>query len=360
MGSTDDSVLPLNFTPCKLHGTGSPEVPLAMKFAHLSMLPLAAVLVLPAVAQEPDAAPANQPAQQQTQQTQTDQQVAAQPQHEPLTTERREGFWGRLNPFARKKYVERQLEPVRGRVNELDELTHQNANQIRDVDARAQQGIQQANTMANQADQKATEAGSRAQQAQQTASMAATKVQSVEQAIGNLDQYRPMIETEIRFRPGQLALSSRAKEALDEIAAPLKGQNGYIVEVQGFSSGSGRAALENSQRLADSVVRYLVLNHDVPVYRIFVVGMGNALRPAAEGEARRTVGGRVELSVLKNSISDMRAQSQSYAPANQNGVQPQQNQQPQTGGAVGSQPQSGTESSQPAGISQPQSQEPPR
>ena len=35
----------------------------------------------------------------------------------------REGFWGRVNPFARKSYVKRQTEPIRDRVNELDELT---------------------------------------------------------------------------------------------------------------------------------------------------------------------------------------------------------------------------------------------
>ena len=56
----------------------------------------------------------------------------------------------------------------------------------------------------------------------------------------------------------------------------MKSQRGYIIEVQGFSSGKGQAAIANSQKMAESVVRYLVLNHEIPVYRIYLVGMGNA------------------------------------------------------------------------------------
>ena len=56
--------------------------------------------------------------------------------------------------------------------------------------------------------------------------------------------------------------------------------------------------------MADSVVRYLVLNHEIPVYRIYVVGMGNApVRPADEAaKTKRTSGGRVEISLLKNDL----------------------------------------------------------
>src|SRR5439155_11465115 len=119
-----------------------------------------------------------------------------------------------------------------------------------------------------------------------------------------IDQYQPASEVEIRFSPGQMALSKKAKDAIDGIAGSLKDQKGYIVEVQGFSSGRGIAAVRNSQNMAEAVVRYLVLNHDVPVYRIYTVGMGNAPVPAAADgtKARRTSGGRVEISLLKNGV----------------------------------------------------------
>jgi outer membrane protein OmpA-like peptidoglycan-associated protein len=226
-----------------------------------------------------------------------------------LQPEAREGFWGRVNPFARKKYVARQTEPIRDRVNELDELTAANSKQIKDVDSRAQQGIQMASAKAAEADQHATEAGSKAQAAQQTADQASTRLNTVEQVVTNIDQYQASTQTEIRFRPGQTVLSKNAKEALDEMATPLKSERGYVVEVQGFSSGHGQVAIANSQKMAESVVRYLVLNHDIPVYRIYLVGMGNAPAPATTAEGtekpKRVNGGRVEVSLLKNNLEQL-------------------------------------------------------
>ena len=221
----------------------------------------------------------------------------------------REGFWGHLNPFARKKYVARQTQPIRDRINELDELTASNTKAIKDTDARSQQGIQLASAKANEADQHAIDAGNRAQAAQQTAQQAHTRLDSVEKVVTNIDQYQPTTQTEILFKPGQTVLSQNAKSALDEMATPLKSQRGYVVEVQGFSSGHGQVAIANSQKMAESVVRYLVLNHDIPVYRIYLVGMGNAPAPAAasatETPKKRITGGRVEISLLKNNLEQL-------------------------------------------------------
>jgi outer membrane protein OmpA-like peptidoglycan-associated protein len=239
----------------------------------------------------------------------------------PLQPPAREGFWGRVNPFARKKYVQRQTQPIRDRLNELDELTASNSKMIKDVDGRAQEGIKMASAKANEADQHAIDAGNKAQMAQQTATQANTRLTTVEQVVTNIDQYKPSTQTEIRFRPGQTVLSQNAKDALDQMATPLKDQRGYIVEVQGFSSGRGTAAIQTSQKMADSVVRYLVLNHDIPVYRIYVVGMGNAPSPNADqaqattGKTKHTSGGRVEISLMKNDLETL-ANNGAPAPAN--------------------------------------------
>ncbi|MFZ1918498.1 MAG: OmpA family protein [Terriglobales bacterium] len=228
---------------------------------------------------------------------------------DPLQPEMREGFWGRVNPFARKKYVARQTQPIRDRINELDELTAANSKQIKDVDARAQQGIQLASAKASEADQHAIDAGNKAQTAQQTADKASTRLNTVEQVVTNIDQYQPSTQTEILFKTGQTVLSKNAKAALDEMATPLKNQRGYVVEVQGFSSGNGQVAISSSQKMAESVVRYLVLNHDIPVYRIYLVGMGNAPLPSAAADEakpkKRITGGRVEVSLLKNNLEQL-------------------------------------------------------
>jgi outer membrane protein OmpA-like peptidoglycan-associated protein len=233
----------------------------------------------------------------------------------PLAIETKEGFWGRVNPFARKKYVQRQLHPVADRLNELDELTAGNTKNIKDVDGRAQAGIKLAADKANEADQHAIDAGNRANTAQTTAQAANTRLTGVETAVGSIDQYHPINQAEIRFRPGQNVLSKPAKEALDGMATTLKDQRGYVVEVQGFSSGHGQTAIGNSQKMADAVVRYLVLNHDIPVYRIFVVGMGNAPKNDADGKPIRISGGRVEVSLLKNNLDQLASGAAPVAPA---------------------------------------------
>ncbi|HUO24273.1 MAG TPA: OmpA family protein [Candidatus Aquilonibacter sp.] len=266
----------------------------------LIALPLAAVLTLPALAQTSSTQDQSaQPATSQTQSTDTATGKA------PLAPPSREGFWGRINPFARKSYVKRQTDPIRDRVNELDDLTAANSKDIKDTDARAQAGIKMASDKANEADQHAIDAGNKATMAQQTAQQATTRIQTVETVVGNIDQYKASNETEIRFRPGQTLLSKNAKDALDEMANGVKGQRGYIFEVQGFSSGRGQVAIENSQKMAESVVRYLVLSHDIPVYRIYLVGMGNAPMPDETAKTKRISGGRVEISLLKNDLEQL-------------------------------------------------------
>lgn len=264
---------------------------------------LAAALALPGLAQQ-----ANSPGQPAASGSQSVSTSDRQPVPPPAST----NFWDGddpnlvnlvAHPFANKKYVQRRVGPIRDRLNELDQLTSENNRTIKDVDGRAQQGIQLASEKVTLADQHASDAGDKARMAQTTATQASTRVASVEQMVSNLDQYKGDAQTEIRFRPGQSLLSKSAKDALDQMAAPLKDQRSYIIEVRGFAPGRGAAAIASSRKMADSVVRYLVLNHEIPVYRVYVMSMGNAAAADADGTmAKNSGGGRVEISVMKNDL----------------------------------------------------------
>lgn len=324
---------------------------------YLLSLSLAAALAVPAVAQQnQQTTPSDQSQASQSQTAQSNDQTAT--GKDPLTYQRKEGFWGHLNPFARKKYVNRQLDPVRGRVNELDELTAKNAKMIADVDARATEGIRNAMSKANEADTHAVDAGNRANQAQQTAQQAHTRIATVEDTVSKIDQYQPITQAEIRFRAGQSALSKNAKDALDQMATSLKNQKGYIVEVEGFSPGNGTVAIENSREMAQMVVRYLVLNHEIPVYRIYTVGMGNAPIQAEDGKIHRQKGGRVEISLLKNGLADLNASNNS-APASTSGVTATPGTQPATQPSPTTEPASQPSTSQP-NTTEPPAQKPPQ
>jgi outer membrane protein OmpA-like peptidoglycan-associated protein len=222
----------------------------------------------------------------------------------PLDTKSHEGFWGHLNPMARKKWVNRQLNPVKDRLNELDEVTASNAREIKDVDARAQAGIQKADAAAQLADQHATQAGNTANQAQQLAQQADAQTVSLNNTVNNLDQYQSVSKIEIRFRNGQSVLGRNAREALDQLAAQIQGQRGYLIDVEGFSGMRGTSGVVTSHRMAEAVTRYLVTQHQVPLYRIHQIGLGNA--PMDGSHARRN-GSTVEVTLMHNSLSALSA-----------------------------------------------------
>ncbi len=218
----------------------------------------------------------------------------------PLATRSKEGFWGHVNPFARKKWVKRQLDPVKDRLNELDQLQAKNANDIRDLDARTAAGIRQAQSTADQANRTAIGATTTATQAQQLAQSAAGRTDKLNSTVSNLDQYQKVNDTELLFRSGQTALNARAKQALDQIAAQLQGQKGYVVEIEGYSRVRGSAGIASSQHMADAVVRYLVTEHQIPVYRIHQLALGNA---KLEEGAPASYGNAVRVSVMQNSLA---------------------------------------------------------
>jgi outer membrane protein OmpA-like peptidoglycan-associated protein len=227
----------------------------------------------------------------------------------PLTDQSKEGFWGHMNPFARKKWVNRQTAPIKGQVNELDQLQSKNANDIKDVDSRSQTGIKNAMSAANTADQHAQDAANRANSAQTLAGNASSRTDALGNTVGNLDQYQTVSSTSVKFASGRTALGPTGKSDLDNLATTLAGEKGYIIEVQGYS----KAGVQTSQAMADSVVRYLVTEHQVPVYRIYKTGLGKNTAKPADGEQAVVNGVRVTL--LHNSLASMSSDSASSATA---------------------------------------------
>jgi len=220
------------------------------------------------------------------------------------TNQSKEGFWGHVNPFARKKWVNRQVEPVKDQVNELDQLQAKNANDIKDVDRRAKAGIDNAMLAANTADTHAQDAANRANAAQATANGASSKTDSLNGTVSNLDQYQAVTSTAVKFAPGHTILGTQGKSDLDEMAAKLANEKGYIIEVQGYS----KSGVQTSQAMADSVVRYLVTEHQVPLYRIYRTGLGKNTATPADGETAIVNG--VKVTLLHNSLASMSASAQ--------------------------------------------------
>ncbi len=254
---------------------------------QLAVILLASALCTAAVAQQPSATPAPSSNAQPS------------PTAQASPNQAHEGFWGRVNPFARKKWVNRQLDPINGQISELNEVNAKNARDIKDVDARAQAGISRAQSTADQAAAAATAAGQQAAQAGTVASQATGKVSSLTQTVNGLDQYAERKSLTITFRGGQPVLSAESRQQLDDLATAINGHQGYLLELSAYAPATGALGIQNSQRLADSVKRYLVTQHNIPVYRMHAVALGNA-QPA---DAERIRTGKVEVRLMENTLA---------------------------------------------------------
>jgi len=268
--------------------------------SRLSVLLLASAISAPAAlcaqsAGQPQSAPpsASQPSPEAT------------PSNTTTTT--KEGFWGHMNPFARKKWVHRQIDPLKDRLNELDELNAKNARDIQDVDSRAQAGIQKAQAAADAANQAAQAAAQQAQQASNTAQGASGHVDQLNGTVNGLDQYKQVNTIYIPFKGGLPTLSNDAKSDLDQLAASVTGHQGYILEIEAHAPGAGSLGIQNSERLAESVKRYLVTEHQIPVYRMHAVALGNAIDQANatddNGKPARIKTSSVNIRLMENSLA---------------------------------------------------------
>ena len=269
----------------------------------LSAIVLGGALAMPALAQTTPAPS-----------TQTSDSAAAAPQQsatdsgtyatgKPLEQQSKEGFWGHVNPLARKKWVKRQMDPIRDRTNELDQLQSKNRNDIHDVDSRATAGISKASAAAALADQHAQDAANRANAANGVATDASNRTTTLNGTVQNLDQYQQVSATTVPFAAGHITLSKAAKSDLDDVATKLSGEKGYIIEVQGYSHSGVKA----SQDMADAVVRYLVTEHQVPIFRIYKSGLGKSTEAsaAATDPDAKPIRNGVRVTLLHNSLASM-------------------------------------------------------
>jgi hypothetical protein len=118
--------------------------------------------------------------------------------------------------------------------------------------------------------------------------------------VNGLDQYRQVTEAEVKFHGGLPALSADAKKQLDDLANSVNGQHGYIFEVEAHSPLAGSAGIQSSERLAEAVKRYMVTEHNIPIYRMHAVALGNAQGDGDDAPVRAS---SVRIRLMENSLA---------------------------------------------------------
>ena len=218
-----------------------------------------------------------------------------------------EAGMGKLWPFASKKHIKQQVDPVSGRVSELEEISRKHGAQIKEIDERTQSALKTTMSQVEAADVKAIAAGQKANEAGVAADKAFASVGDVEKRLGsrleNVENYRLVRTVQVGFKPSQTEMDAAAREQLDTLAAEIQGSKGYVLEVQGFADprGSQQTNLELSRQRASAVVRYLSEKHEVPLFRMRTLGMGavNAVKDD-NGRLSNEKSRRVEVHVLRN------------------------------------------------------------
>jgi outer membrane protein OmpA-like peptidoglycan-associated protein len=216
---------------------------------------------------------------------------------------------------ATKKYVRNTTAPIQAKVDQVGDQTNQNStqisdtrNQVKQVDERAQSGISAAQEKAATADQHAGDAMNKANQADQHAAQADQKadqnaqaLNSLRSVVANIDDYKLQTSATVPFKFNAWSLNADAKQDLDKLADDVKADKRFFIAVEGYTDNVGTRQYneELSKKRADSVVNYLVAKHDIPIYRIHMIGLGEE-KPVdeAHNRAARAKNRRVEVKVF--------------------------------------------------------------
>lgn len=117
----------------------------------------------------------------------------------------------------------------------------------------------------------------------------------LQNVVANIDDYKPVKKAVVHFGLNKDSLRQNEMAKLDAFATQLGGLRRYFITVEGFTDQTGSQSYNDqlSRQRANQVISYLVGVHDIPVYRVHVVGLGdqklidNGMGRKAREESRR-------------------------------------------------------------------------
>jgi outer membrane protein OmpA-like peptidoglycan-associated protein len=198
---------------------------------------------------------------------------------------------------ATKKYVNQTIDPVSGK---LDQVAAQTNQQGQKLDQTAQnlekdetelsatkERAMTADNRAGDALNKAGEASQKADQANDKADRVGHDLGDLRNTVANLDDYKQVGQAVVNFKFNSDKLNDDARQQIDQMVANQGQYKRFFIAVEGFTDSVGSADYNNalSRRRADAVVEYLVAKHNIPIYRVHMVGLGKD-KPAVEGRNR--------------------------------------------------------------------------
>jgi OOP family OmpA-OmpF porin len=201
---------------------------------------------------------------------------------------------------ATKNYVKQSIQPVSDKIETVDKNSQsRDSSQVADIN-KTNQVVDEDEKKLSATDEIAKTADGTAKGAMAKANQNTKDIGDLRNVIANIDDYKPAGQTVVHFGVAKDTLSKDEKAKLDDVATQIGSQPRYFITVEGFTDQTGDRAFNDrlSRSRADQVISYLVGSHDIPVFRIHTVGLGDQkLIDEGKGKKAREASRRVEITV---------------------------------------------------------------
>jgi OOP family OmpA-OmpF porin len=201
---------------------------------------------------------------------------------------------------ATKNYVKQSITPVDQKIDQVDKSSQsRDSTQVADIN-KTNQVVDENEKKLSATDEIAKTADGTAKGAMAKSNANAKDISDLRSVIANIDDYKPANQAVVHFAVAKDTLTKDEKAKLDEVATQIGGQPRYFITVEGYTDQTGDKTFNDrlSRARADQVISYLVGSHDVPVYRIHTVGLGDQkLIDEGKGKKAREASRRVEITI---------------------------------------------------------------
>ena len=191
---------------------------------------------------------------------------------------------------ARIEQTDSNFKEMNDRVSNLDSRANEHGRRLDSLNGDLQKTSErasQAQSAAEKAESAAEKAQSAVEKAQSIADQARGRVVTLDKEFQNRNQYTVVAEKSVLFGFASSKLDTTYTSVLDEVVHMVSQNPDALIVLEGRTDSRGNEAynIQLGERRAEAVKRYLVVEKDVPVYRIHQMSFG-AARPIADNSLR--------------------------------------------------------------------------
>jgi len=201
---------------------------------------------------------------------------------------------------ATKGYVRKTVTPVEQKVDQVDQNSQKrDATQVADIN-KTNQVVDEDEKKLDATSEIAKTADSQSKGAMAKANQNTKDLNDLRNVVANIDDYKPANQAVVHFGVNKDTLTKDEKAKLDDVAMQIASLQRYFITVEGYTDQTGSPSYNDqlSRERANAVISYLVGQHNVPVYRIHMVGLGEQkLIDEGKGKKAREASRRVEITV---------------------------------------------------------------